>query len=50
MFASMVMSVIVHDPYIKRVACCKTEADAPLVIDANAPLPDPTAVQRFEPV
>ena len=43
-------SVIVHDFNVLRMAVIEPEADAPLLVDANAPLSLARAQQRFEPV
>jgi hypothetical protein len=42
--------VIIDDLNIKCVSSFKPEADAPLIIDANAVLSQPVAVQGFQPV
>ena len=42
--------VIIDDLNIKRRAAVKTEADAPLVVDADTPLPIAVAVQRLQPI
>jgi hypothetical protein len=43
-------SVIVHDLHVKRVAVLPTEADAPLVVDADAPLALAVALEGLEPI
>jgi hypothetical protein len=40
--------VVVHDLDIMRVTVSPDETQPPLVIDANAVLPGPTANQRFQ--
>jgi len=42
--------VVVHDLDIPGSLLAPFEANAPLIIDANAMLPTPTAVQGLEPV
>src|SRR5947207_11479294 len=42
--------MVVHDLHAVGVAVLPDEADAPLVVDANAMLPRPVALQRLEPV
>lgn len=42
--------MIVHDLDIVRVAVAPAEADPPLVVDANAVLAAPIALERFQPV
>jgi len=43
-------SVIVHNLDIDRAGLGPCEANAPLIIDADAPLTDPVALERFEPI
>lgn len=42
--------MVVDDLYPVRIAVLPDEADAPLVVDTNAVLPCPVALQRFKPV
>src|SRR5437762_13703735 len=42
--------MVVHDLHAVGVAVLPDEADAPLVVDADAVLPRPVALQRLEPV
>src|SRR5580698_3978561 len=42
--------VVVDDLDVKRVAILEEKTHAPLVVDANAVLPLPVALERFEPV
>lgn len=42
--------MVIHDLYLGRVALAPHEADAPLVVDANAVLPLSVAFQLFKPV
>jgi hypothetical protein len=42
--------VIVHDFHIERLPIVKAEANAPLIVDADAVLPGAIAFQRLQPV
>src|SRR3972149_165498 len=42
--------VVVRNLDIRRVAIDPAKADAPLVIDADAPLPGPILLQKFQPI
>lgn len=42
--------MVVHDFNVKCIAALKPKTHTPLVVDANAPLPDAVAAQCFEPV
>jgi hypothetical protein len=44
------VSVIVNDLDLLRAGGCPHEADAPLVIDTDAVLTSPSALQRFQTV
>src|SRR5437764_10611295 len=46
----MVPSVVVDDLYVMGVAFSPREADSPLVINSNAPLPCPVPLQLLESV
>jgi hypothetical protein len=43
-------SMIINDFYVKRVTAGPPKTNAPLVIDANAPLPGPISSQFFQPI
>ena len=43
-------SVIIDDLYIEGVAVLEAKADPPLVIDADAPLPDSVMPQHLQSV
>src|SRR5665213_2342124 len=47
---SILLSVIVHDLDIGRTGHGPHKAHPPLVVDANAPLTDASALERFEPI
>ena len=42
--------MIVHDLDIPSIAVTSDEADAPLIVDANAVLPESVATKGFQPV
>lgn len=42
--------MIINDLYIKGIAVGKGEAKAPLVVNANAPLPRSIAAELFQPI
>jgi len=42
--------VIIRDLDVEGIAASPFETDAPLVVDADAPLPGPIALQLFQPV
>ena len=42
--------MVIDDLDIERIAILEMEAHAPLVVDANAPLPCAVKRQRFQPV
>jgi hypothetical protein len=42
--------MVVSDCYIEGIAVDKPKTHAPLVVDANAPLPGPVSVQCFQTV
>jgi hypothetical protein len=48
----IVSSVVIRDFDIRRAAspAWPFEADAPLLVNANAELPGPVGLQRFEPI
>src|SRR5665213_617508 len=47
---SILLSVIVHDLDIGRTGHGPHKAHPPLIVDANAPLTDASAPERFEPI
>src|SRR5438094_8261905 len=42
--------MVVHDFHVQRILALPAEANAPLVIDTDAVLPVPVALQRFKPI
>ena len=42
--------MVVRNFNIRRISVAPAEADAPLVIDANAPLSGPIFLQEFQPI
>jgi hypothetical protein len=42
--------VVIDDLDVESVTVCKTEAQPPLIVDANAPLAGPVAFQGFEAI
>lgn len=42
--------MIINDLYVKGVVVGKGKADAPLVVDPNAPLPSPVTAELFQPI
>src|SRR5207302_6579166 len=42
--------MVVHDFHVQLILALPAEANAPLVIDTDAVLPVPVALQRFKPI